>query len=691
MTRLGELTYRRAGPIVLGALLLLAAATPLALQVFDRVEPFDISDPGSEVELAYAAFEGAVGAGSEADVVLLVEPASGDPLPASRRAARQLGRVAGVAAVSGPSRRAAQVSADGRAALVLGFLASGAGRVETGERVQDRFAGDPAVRPGGVAVAAAQIGEQTETDTRRIELFAAPLLLLLLLAVFRSPVAAVLPLILAGFSIVITLALLSAIAPVIAIDLFSLQVVTGLGVGLAIDYSLFVLARYRIEMRRGEGLHQAQLRTMAAAGRTVAFGAATVAAALAALILFPQQFLSSTGIAGGLVALLSGAAAVLVLPALLALLGSRVDPGFAAAASPQDAAPDPLSGGSRFWSNLAARVWARPAPIATLALALMLAIAAPALGGGLTTPDARVLPESESARAVFDAIDDRFPELPSNRISVIVPAGASAGRLRRARRQLIESPSITELTPVRRLPDGRYHLTVSAGDDPLSEAGQDTLDAVRGTPWPAGTLTGGRAAELADQRSSIGENAPPVVALVVLTNLVLVLLMARSLVLPLLSLGLNALTVLASYGVMVALFETEATAELLGTFAQDGIDVSVPVLAFAVVFGLSTDYGIFLFARIAEARRDGLPERDAVAAGLARTGRLITSAAVLFAVAIGVNVFSDLVIVKEFAVAVAVAVILDATVVRGLLVPAALRLLGSRAWWWPGRRRTSAG
>ncbi len=177
-----------------------------------------------------------------------------------------------------------------------------------------------------------------------------------------------------------------------------------------------------------------------------------------------------------------------------------------------------------------------------------------------------------------------------------------------------------------------------------------------------------------------------VVAIVVVTNLLLVLLMVRSLLLPLVSIALNALTVLAAYGLMAFAFQNESVAELLGAGAQDGIDVSVPALAFAVVFGLSTDYGIFLFSRIAEARRDGLSEEAAITAGLSRTGRLISSAAVIFAVAVGANAFSDLVIVKEFAVAVAVAVILDATIVRGLLVPAILKLLGRRAWW-PGRRK----
>ena len=689
---MGDFTYRHARAIVIVTGLLLLASAPLAAAIFDRVEPFDISDPDSEVERAYDAYEEATGITPEPGVLLLVEPEGGaDDIAGQRRlldVAGELAEIEGIGAVSTPLDRPEQLSDDGQEALVAGFLEEGAGRVETGERVEDEFSGDPDVLAGGVAVAAHQIGVQTEEDTRRIELFAAPVLLLLLLLVFRSPVAAALPLALAAFSITLTLALLSVLSEIVDIDLFSLQVVTGLGVGLAIDYSLFVLARYRLEIRRNRGYEEAQARTIASAGRTVAYGALTVAAALAALIIFPQQFLSSTGISGALVALLSGATALIILPAMLALLRSRVDPGYAAAQPAGTPAPDPLGGGSRFWTGLAERVMARPVPIATVALLVMLAVAAPAIGGQLTTPDARVLPDERSARQVFDAVNERFEDLPAERIVVVVPPDADRVEIAPAR-DSIPTGSNPSFGPIRALADGSTYLEVRSDLDPLAERGQRLLERVRAAPWPEGTLIGGRAAELADQRSSVADHAAPVVAVVVLTNLLLVLLMVRSLVLPLVSIALNALTVAASYGVMVALFENETTAELLGTFAQDGIDVSVPILAFAVVFGLSTDYGIFLFSRIAEARRDGLGERAAITVGLARTGRLITSAAVIFAVAVGANVFSDLVIVKEFAVAVAVAVLLDATIVRGLLVPAVLRLLGSRAWW-PGGRGAAA-
>lgn len=664
---------------MLAATLALLVAAPFATDVFDRVEPFDISDPESEVERVDATYAAVTGQRAEPEVLLLLErEGKGGPEPLA--VARRLEAIEGIASTSTPDEEPGLISSDGDAAVVAGFLAAGAGRVEVGERVERAFASSPNVVAGGTAVAAAQIGERTERDTRRIELFAAPLLLLLLLFAFRSPAAAALPLALAGFSIVVTLALLSALAGAVDIDLFSLQVVTGLGVGLAIDYSMFVVARYRAEVAGGAAPEAALDRTMATAGRTVAYGAMTVATAMAALIIFPQQFLSSTGIAGAMVALLSGAAALIVLPALLKLLGPRVAP-------PDAERPDPLSGGSRFWAALSRRVMAEPVPVAMLALLLMLAVGSPALGGQLTTPDARVIPTDQSARIVDDAVRTRFDDLNASRMQVLL-AAAEPDASRRARTEVEGLMGVESVSPPKVLGDGSSLLVVVADQDPLSDAAQDLLAEVRDAPWPNGTLVGGRAAELSDQRSSIGDVAPLVAAVVVITNLLLVFLMVRSLLLPLVSVGLNALTVIASYGIMVALFEHRATAELLGASVQDGIDVSVPILAFAVVFGLSTDYGIFLFSRISEARETAGSEQAAITEGLTLTGRLITTAAVIFSVAIGVNVFSGLVIVKEFAVAVAVAVLLDATVVRGLLVPTVLRLLGARAWWPEARQGT---
>lgn len=677
MTRLGRFSYFWAEGVLIAAVLLVVAAAAIGASIFDRAQPFDISDADSEVERAYSQIEQETGRQAEPETLLVVEPAE-----AATAVAQRLSGIEGIASVESPSDRGGLLSLGKTSALVLGYSAPGEPRLEIGERVSDEFAGTDGVTAGGLTVAAHAFSEQTDEDTRRIELLAAPFLLIILLLVFRSPIAAGLPLALSAASIVLTFAILRLLSSSVDIDIFSLQVVTGLGVGLAVDYSLFILARFRNEIRRNEGYYLAVLRTMATAGRTVAFSSLTVAAALASLILFPNQFLSSTGIAGALVAVLSGVLAITVLPAALALLGPRVDPGYESAPAGK-AEPDPLSGGSRFWESAGRAVIRNPAAIAGLATAVLVGVASLALDGRLTTPDAGVLPEGESARQVADAIDERFPGIAPNRMIVVMPPETSPEDASKTRLELLGSNGVEMVSGVRTLPGGSLTLTAFTPTDPLSELGQTEIEVARSLPLPPGTLIAGRAAELADQKQSIDETSPLVVAIVVATTFLLILLATRSVVLPVIGILLNLLTVFAAYGLTVWLFQTETTAELLGTVAQQGIDISIPILAFAVIFGLSTDYGIFLFSRIGEARRTAASEEEAIIRGLALTGRLITTAAVIFSIAVGAFAFSDLVTVKEFAVAVSLAVLIDATIVRCALLPAILRMLGGRAWSGP--------
>lgn len=682
MRFLARLTYLRAGTVIAFAVVLLAGAAILAMQVFDRVEPFDIADPESEVAQASLAFESATGRTAEPGVVLLVDDApSGDESGAVVLTARSLRSVTGIAEVDGPESDPALVSADGSRSLILGYLEAGAGRIEVGEAVVDRFDSDPAVLAGGTAVAAYQVGLRSESDTRRLELFAAPVLLLLLLVVFRTAVAAMLPLVVAAISILATFAALTLITDLTAIDLFALQTVTGLGVGLAIDYSLFILARYRQEIAAGSGHEEAHLTVLQTAGKTVAFSSLTVAAALVALVAFPQPFLHSTGIAGALTALFAGGTALLVLPAMLTMLGGSVNR-LAIRGAPET----PEGGGSGgFWRRLPQLVCRRPIPAVLAGTVTMLALSSQVIGVELVTPNARELPAEESARVVDDSLRD-FPEVAPTRLFAVVPATAAGGSELRA--EVGDIDGVTSVSRLERLDEQSAQLHVSATTDPLSTAGQDLVEDVRAF-LPAGALLGGRAAEQADQRSSIFDNAPLVVAIVVITNLFLLALMTRSLLLPLLALAVNLLTVAASLGALVLAFTTEWGSALVGTDVQTGIDISVPVIAFAVGFGLSTDYGIFLFARIREERTRSQTEEAAIIEGVAATGRLISASALLLGVAVGAFVFSDLVIVKQFAVAIAIAVLLDATVVRGLVIPGVLRLIGRRAWW-PGDRRSAS-
>ena len=682
MSAIARTTYLRAWTVLIAALAVLAAAAALSLDIFDRVDPFDIADPASEEVRAGDAIEAETGRSAAPGVVLLVEP-TGDVTAATSA----LAGVDGIASVDGPETNPDLSSAEG-GSLVLGYVDPGANRVDVGRAAERATAGLEGVLAGGTAVAAHQVGERSEDDSRRIELLAAPLLFILLLIVFRTLIAAILPLLVAGVSILVTFAALRLLTSATQIDLFSLQVVTGIGVGLAVDYSLFVIARYREEIQAGESYQTAHLRTLQTAGRTVVFSALTVAAALAALTVFPQPFLRSTGIAGALTAISAGLTAVLALPAALALIGPSID----RFAIRRDPFGNRRSNRGGLWRRLPAGACRLPVASILVGAALMLALGSQVLGAGLTTPDARELPAEASARLVAERTVEQFPEVSPTFLYAVVPTDGKGRRDANPvalARTLRKVPEVSAVLAPTGLGDGRLQLSITSDADPLSDAGQDLVDDIR-DELPEGSLLGGRAAELTDQRASIADHAPEALVILLVTNLLLVAAMTRSLLLPLLAVGMNLLTVAGALGAMNALFTHEWTANLLGTDAQDAIDISVPVLAFAVAFGLSTDYGIFVLARIREARAAAGTEREAIVDGVSSSGRLISAAAVLLAVAVGAFVFSDLVFIKEFAVAVAIAVLLDATVVRGLLIPAFLRLLG-RSAWWPGGARAGSG
>lgn len=676
MSAIARLTYLRAWGVLVTAVVVLIAAAAVAIDIFDRVDPFDIADPGSDVEKAYNALEEGTGQSPDPEVILLV---ASDADPADAEAV--LADVDGIATVAGPKDDPRLKASDGTT-LVVGYLDPGANRVDAGEQADEAVADLDGIEAGGTAVAAHQVGVRSEDDSRRIEVLASPILFLLLLIVFRTLVAAILPLLVAGITIVVTFAALRLLTDVTQIDLFSLQVVTGLGVGLAIDYSLFVIARFREEISAGDGrvdYREAHLRTLQTAGRTVVFSALTVAAALAALTVFPQPFLHSTGIAGGLTALAAGLTSLLVLPAVLALMGPSINR-FAVRRDPLRAG---IGARSNFWKRLPTLVCRVPILSIIVGATAMLALASQALGVDLTTPDARELPAADSARIVDEGIQESFPELPRMVLHAVVPeAGSDAKTVADG---LGDLPNVTEVQPPVDLGDDSVAIRVDSDADPLSDEGQDLVEDLRNA-LPDGSLVGGRAAELTDQRASVRNQAPEALLILVVTNLLLVAAMTRSLLLPFLAVAMNVLSVAAALGAMSAIFTTDWSAELLGTDAVIGIDISVPVLAFAVAFGLSTDYGIFLLSRIREARTYSGTEREAIIEGVASSGRLITASAVLLAVAVGAFVFSDLVIIKEFAVAIAVAVLLDATVIRGLLIPAFLKLLGRSAWWPRGGR-----
>jgi uncharacterized membrane protein YdfJ with MMPL/SSD domain len=665
---LGGFSYLHRRLIVALALIATIGAAILGASVFDRAQPFGFSDPDSESSHAYDAIEDATGARAVPAVLLLVTPQSKAVV---QRAAKTLAGVEGIVRVITPAQDRSLISDSGSQALVEGFVSRSVDNLsDVGERVDTAFADNGTVQVGGTAVASVQLNDATESDLREIELYAAPLILLISLLVFRSLVAAMLPLLVGGLSIAFTLAALRLLSEVMTIDIFALNVVTVLGLGLAIDYSLFMVSRYRTELARsGPGLRTI-CNTVGPVGRMICFSAGTVAAAVASLCIFPQPFLYSTGVGCAVVALLSALVVIVVLPAILGLLGTRIN-----SLSISDPTP---TRGSPFWRRVGAMVQARPGVIAFAVTAVMLVAALPLLRLELTRADARVLPRDNSARLVDSAVRSNFRDDPTDSI-ILVKTGRSSFRGWTIRRV----PPVTRVDRPRRLRGGVKVVEVHMNVDPNSDRATEAVKSIRNSALGASTLVGGASAELVDQRASLRAHLPLAVTIVIASTLIAILLMTGSLVLAVITLLVNMLTIGVALGVLVLVFQDNRFESLLVYTGVGALDISVPILLFAVIFGLSTDYGVFLLSRVAEIRRTVSGSR-AVALGLEQTGRTITAAAILFAVAMGSFIFSQMVFIKEVAVGTAVAVLVDATLVRAFLMPALMQLCGERAWWSPG-------
>ncbi len=688
MTRLASLADRRARRILIFAGVLFVLGGAFGAGVASRLDPYGADDPQTESVIADGRLESA--GYREASVIVLadgVDPRSASGARRVEALADRVGAEPDVAAVSSfaSTHSPAFVSRDGRSTyLAVSLKPTGDDEAQAaGERIADSLAGEPGVSVGGSAVAQKQVNAQVESDLRRAELFAFPFLFVLSLLFFRSLVAAMLPLLVGGLAIVGTLVMLRVASEMTSVSIFALNLVTGLGLGLAIDYSLFIVSRYREEIARsGPGL-EALRRTMNTAGRTVLFSSITVAGALASLLVFPQRFLYSMGIGGSLVALIAAAIALLVLPAILALLGSRVNalsPAFLRRRAERDARPAPEG----FWYRLSRLVMRFPARIAAASAALLIVLGIPFLGISFTTVDAQLLPESASARQVDDALRADFPPFHDSPIRLAVLDGGA-----RAARDTVDEvkpmAGVAAVDPPQRLPGGASEVSVISSTPALSDASIDLVERIRDRV--PGVLVSGQTAHQIDLQRSLVDHLPTVLAIVAVVTLIVLFLMTGSVILPVKQLLMNALGLSATFGILVWIFQDGRFESLLGYTSQGGLESTQPLLLFAVVFGLSTDYGVFLLGRIKEARDGGYSDREAVAVGLERTGRVVTAAALLFSIAIGAFVTSQLVFIKELGFGTAIAVLIDATIIRALLVPSLMELLGRWNWWAPAPLR----
>ena len=694
--------------VVAGVVFLVAAAVGVPVVTTLKSASSDFQDPHAQNQQVLRAIERATGQSAEYGVAALVPAARdvrADPAAANgaRRVAALLAAQPGFQRVLDyPAARLPELlSRDGRQTLVLAAFASRERSAQAVARIRPALAGS-GVRLGGEGVAFTELNERTSSDLRTAEMFAFPILLLLSFWVFRGLIAATLPLLVGGFAIVITFLLLRLVDQFLGLSIFAVNLVTGLGLGLGIDYSLFILSRYREELAGGLGGAQAAsrsredtraaiARTLQTAGRTILYGSLTVAGALASMLVFPLRFLYSMGVGGAIVALSAGATALIVLPAVLVALGPRINalsPAWLQRSSTRAASAD-VDG---FWGRLARTVMRRPGLVALTTAAVLLVVASPALRLALVPADARVLPASAEPRRVAEALKREFAVDGAQAITMVAYAAPpAAGGTRSidalALRAQATAGSQASAGPPRYLGRDTWELELlPRGASNGSAANQRLVGRLRTLPSGVGVskpLVGGASAWFVDQKAAITAHTPLALAILALVTGGFLFLMTGSLLLPLIALAMNLLTVAVGAGLLVLVFQDGHLAPLLGFSPIGGLEESNLVLLFIVAFALSTDYGVFLFARIKEAHDEGLPAREAVARGLERTGRLVTAAALLFCVAIGAFVTSHVFFVKQLGFGAALAVAIDATFVRALLVPAIMGRLGERVWWAP--------
>ncbi len=677
--------------LIAGAVFLLAAAIGVPVVTILKSESSDFQDPNAPNQQVLRAVEHATGQAAYYGVAALVSSrtdARTDPAAQAQavHVVALLSRQPGFQrALDYPATHLpALVSRNGHETLVLAAFASRERSAAAVEHVRPQLAGDK-VRLGGNDVAFAEINKRTSSDLARAETFALPILLLLSFWVFRGLIAAALPLLVGGFAIVITFLLLRLIDQFAGLSMFAVNLVTGVGLGLGIDYSLFILSRYREELARGLDTHAAIRRTLQTAGRTVMFGSLTVAGALASLLVFPLRFLYSMGIGGALVTLSAGAVSLIVLPAVLVALGPRIN-ALAPARLQRNAAKAAQPAENGAWYRLARAVMRRPGAVALGTAGLLIVIALPALRLQLTPADAHVLPSSAQPRQVAEAITHDFAVDGSQTVTLVARAPQDGARTVAAlahRAQVAAGAQASLAGPPRYLGRGAWEIEMLPRGTDGSAANQQLIHRLRTLASPPTLLVGGATAWFVDQKAAISANTPLALLILALVTGGVLFLMTGSLVLPLIALLMNLLTVAVGAGLLVLMFQDGHLASLAGFTPIGGLEESNLVLLFVVAFALSTDYGVFLFGRIKEAHDGGMATRDAVAYGVERTGRLITAAALLFCVAVGAFVTSHIFFIKQFGVGTALAVAIDATFVRALLVPALMGRLGESTWWAP--------
>ncbi len=697
----GRVLYRRRRLILSLTLVLVAFGVVWGTGVFGQLSSGDnFTPPASQSQREANQAASAFGR-NDADVVVLYRSASmtvSDPgyRQAVTAALNGLPRadVAGVTtywSTGSPSR----LSADRHATYAVLQLtgADDAARHTTYDAIKTELA--PAslaasgvtAQVGGTVPMEVAINSEVTADIAKAEGFSMPVLLILLLLIFGSLAAASLPVAIGGVAILGSFTVLRLLAMATTVSIYSVNITTILGLGLAIDYGLFMVTRFREELHRQPTVEQAVARTVATAGRTVAVSGVTVAVALTSLMLFPEDFLRSMGYGGVATVAVDMLAALTVLPALLAVLGYRVN-ALRIRRSVHRPARDETSGA---WYRLAHSVMRRPAVYATVIVIGLLALGAPFLRISWGGTDARTLPAASTVRQVSQTLASDFPVNSTDPIEALVTLPRTSGAATALDAYLHRIEAIPGVTGARvtGAKGGIVRVDIGYAPATVSSAARHIVTQIRDALPPPGAtvLVGGTTAGLVDELASLGATLPWMALLVGVSTFVLLFLAFGSVVLPVKAIVMNVLSLSATFGVVVWIFQWGHLSGLLRFTPTGSIDPTMPILMLAIIFGLSMDYEVFLLSRIRE-RYDQTGDNTAsVAAGLQRTGGLITSLALLLIIVVGAFSASGITFIKLMGVGMIVALLVDATVVRVLLVPATMRLLGRANWWAPGPLR----
>ena len=705
--------------IIAGALLVMIGTAIFGIPVTKSLSAGGVRDPTSESSQAAKLLSDKFGQGDMA-MIISVTSNGGVDSPAARgvgtdivqrlQTSPNVGQVTSAwTTPSGPSL----ISEDHRTGLIVAGISGSDNETQKYARqLADQLVHDRdgvTVRAGGEATIYTQIEAQTTKDLLLMESIAMPLSFLVLVWVFGGLVAAALPMAVGGFAILGSMAVLHTVSLFTNVSIFALNLTVALGLALAIDYTLLILSRYRDELAAGATRDEALIRTMVTAGRTVLFSAMTVASSMVTMVLFPQYFLKSFAYAGVAVVAFAACAAIVVTPAAITLLGGRLDALdvrrlLRRVLGRPDPQPKPVE--QTFWYRWTIFVMRHAVLIGAAIIALLLVLGAPFLGVRWGFPDDRQLPSSASARQVGDELRNDFAANPSTNITVVMPHadGVSVADLSRYAAELSKVPAVTSAcspggtfvdgslagppSAPTGIKDGSAFLTVSSSAPLFSDASASQLDQLHAVATPADKTVqlAGVAQSTHDSVHAITSRLPLVLGIIAGITLVLMFLLTGSVVLPVKAVLLNILSLTAAFGAMVWVFQ-EGHLGALGTPVTGTLEVNLPMLLFCIAFGLSMDYEVFLISRIREywleSDRTPAANNESVALGVARTGRVITAAALLMSISFAALMAAQVTNMRMFGLGLTVAVLVDATLVRMLLVPAFMRVLGRVNWWAP--------